>query len=85
MKKIILVTMLLSLVACSSPYIEVIDVNDGKYLTIRDQKHYTKVKDTLIIASNVKAFTVWSLYGKYLGNMPESVSVISYRKVVRIK
>jgi len=75
--------------SCTSVYIKVMDVNDGKLITIRDVEHITKLGDTMVVvvaqAKGMKAVYNHFLYGKYVGKLPENTNTRKFIKCVRIK
>jgi hypothetical protein len=85
MKKILFIGLLTLFMSCENIYTTVVDVNDGKFMTVRDGQRYTNVGDTLIVMYETQGYRGVSLYGKYVKEMPKKTANITYRKVVRTK
>ena len=95
MKKLLLLAMMsIILMSCGKTYIETMDVDDGEFIMVRDSKHNTILGDTLIVSTELNSAASYTLYGRYVGKVPnnftytknsgEEVRII-YAKVIRIR
>ena len=86
MKKILLLLLVISMASCSSNYITVESLEDGKISHIKDFKKVSKLNDTLVIRYTMRSL---SIYGRYIGVVPKNTTIgtttIWYSKVKRIK
>lgn len=86
MKKILLIVataILLVATACSNPYVKVMDLKDGKYISVKTYEQYT-IGDTLVIQRN-DVNRHHTIYGKYIGIVPKNDKNRSYHKAIVIK
>jgi len=75
--------------------IQVMDIEDGRVLTIRDERVIGGIGDTIVISipQGRISGTVPSIYGKYVGKLPPLRTIIrggqkydiKYIKAIRIK
>ena len=82
MKTTILLLFAVLLFNCTPRYIQTIDVETGRFITVREPNNVTKVNDTLIIYQDQRNIY---FYGKYIGKLPKSDDKHTFHKVVRIK
>tara|TARA_R110000796_G_scaffold181330_1_gene297873 strand:+ start:28064 stop:28330 length:267 start_codon:yes stop_codon:yes gene_type:complete len=88
MKKVIIILLLsLSVLSCSTR-ITVQSVDTGRVERINEAHRVTKLGDTIVLRISTNGYGS-SFYGKYVGKLPEPITVggisISYIKSVRIK